>query len=244
MSNEVVNVNFNQLPTVGLSVNSEIFQAVAKSNQFLERIQLYTKGAAIDNGLIAPGRYGVPHSEDSIQDLGNEIDIMPFCCRVKALDMSDRDNIITNYDPLTEVFSSIKERGDTPNSGCMYGPTFLVFERNTGQFYEFFCGTSSTRKEAPKIGAFLPKSPEDAEKLSLALNRRVNSEPESCTLRVKYIKKPTYGWHVPVCSSCSTPLTNLPKMEVIIEEINKFMALKNSEIEKVEEDPNAKKRAR
>jgi hypothetical protein len=244
MSNELVSVNLNQLPTTGLSVNSDIFQAVAKSGSFLDRLQLYTKGAAIDNGLISPGHYGVPRGDDVIQDLGNEIDILPLCCRVKALDMRDRDNIITNYDPTSEAFKVIKELGDQSNSGCMYGPTFLIFERGTGAFYEFFCGTSSTRKEATNIGVYLPKSAEDAEQLSLRLNRPVGIAPEPCTLKVKYVKKPTYGWHVPVCVLCSTPITNLPSTEVIVEEINKFMALKNTEIEKIEEADAPKKRAR
>jgi hypothetical protein len=244
MGNDLAVVNLNQLPTTGLSVTSDIFQAVAKNGSFLERIQLYTKGAAIDNGLIAPGRYGAPRGDDVIQDLGNEIDILPVCCRVKALDMRDRDLIVTNYDPTSEAFKVIKELGDKPNSGCMYGPTFLVFERGSGQFYELFCGTSSTRKEAPKIGAFLPKSAADAEKLSLQFNRPVGTAPEVCTLKVKYIKKPTYGWHVPVCVTCSTPMTNLPPMEVIVEEINKFMALKSTEVEKVEEPVTTTKRAR
>jgi len=245
MSNELIPVDLSQLQNTGLSVTSDIFQAIAKSGSFLERIQLYTKGNAIDNGLIAPGRYGVPRGDDAIQDLGNEIDIIPVCCRVKALNMQDRDNIITNYDPTSETFRKIKEMGDQPNSNCMYGPTFLVFERSTGQFYELFCGTSSTRKEAPKIGAFLPKSPKDAELLSLKYNRPVSAAAEACTLKVKYVKKPTYGWHVPVCIPCSTPFTNLPPVEVVLEEINKFLAMKNTEAEVV--DPNdapLKRRAR
>lgn len=244
MGNELTTVNLSQLPALGVSVVSDVFQNVAKSSTFLERVQLYTKGSAIDNGLIPPGHYGVPHSEESIEDLGSEIDIIPFCCRVKALDMRDRDMIVTNYDPTSEVFRNIRELSTKQNSGCMCGPTLLVLERNTGRFYEFFCGTKSTQKEAAAIGAYLPKSKEDAEKLSKVLNRPVSTNPEPCTLRVKYIKKPTYGWHVPVCVVCSTPFANLPPIEVIVEEINKFMAMKNTEIEKVEAGEAPNKRAR
>lgn len=243
MGNELTTVNLNQLPTVGMSVTSDLFQAIAKNGSFLDRLQLYTKGRAIDSGMIAPGRYGVPRGDDAIQDLGNEIDILPLCMRMKALDMRDRDAIVTNYDPTSDAFKAIKELGDKPNSNCMYGPTFLIFERGSGQFYEFFCGTSSTRMEAPKIGTFLPKSKADAEALTLKHNRPVSTSPEVCTLKVKYIQKPTYGWHVPVCVACSNPLTNLPPMETIVEEINRFMALKNTEIEKAE-DVAPTKRAR
>jgi hypothetical protein len=246
MSNELsVNVNLNELSVVGASVMSEFFQAVAKSGGFLDRIQLYTKGGPIDNGLIAPGHYGVPRGDDIIQDLGHEIDVLPLCCRIKALDMRDRENILSNYDPGSPAFQIIKDLGDINGSKCMYGPTFLLFERGTGQFYELFCGTSSTRKEAAKIGSFLPKTPEDAKFLSQKMNRPVGTAAEPCTLKVKYVKKPTYGWHVPVCVPCSTPFTNLPETRVINEEIAKFMALRSSEIETIEEaDAPMKKRAR
>ena len=36
----------------------------------------------------------------------------------------------------------------------MYGPSFLVFERSTGHFVEFFCGTKSTRGQAKNISSF------------------------------------------------------------------------------------------
>jgi hypothetical protein len=244
MSNELI-VPLSQLPVTGISVVSAMFQDVAKSGSFLDRIQLYTKGAAIDNGLIAPGRYGVPRGDDSIQDLGNEIDIIPICCRLKALDMRDRENIVVNYDSNSETFKIIKALSDQPNSKCMHGPTFLVFERSTGSFYEFFCGTKSTRTESGKIGQFLPKSEADAAILSKQTNRKVSTYAEACTLKVKYIKKSTYGWHVPECKVCSTPIDNLPADEKIVEEMNKFMALKSTEAEAVEEaEAPAKKRAR
>lgn len=246
MSNELVPVNLEQLPVVsgGLDITNVVFADLAKGTEFLDRIQLYTKGQYVDRGLIKPGRYGVPKSDDQIDDLGEEIDIIPFCCRPKALDLRDRDAIVTSYEPESELFQTIKALAGEVNSSCMYGPTFLVFERNTGKFYELFCGTKSMRNEAGKIGLFLQLPPEAAEALQIKTGKPVQPHgPLPCTLRIKYVKKGNWGWHVPVAGQCSTPFTNLPPLDTISAEITRFMEAKSSTIEKVEET-SASKRAR
>jgi hypothetical protein len=232
------------VPALGIDVSSDIFKGLSKSSEYLERLQLFTKGKAIDQGLIAPGRYGVPHSEDNIEDLGAEIDILPLCCRPKALDMRDRDAIVTNYDPTSPEFKEIEEQGKTPNSGCMYGLTFLIFERSSAKCYELFCGTKSMRNECGKIGAFLPISEATAAVLEAKTGKPCKARgPLPCTLKAKYTTKGDWGWHCPVCLACSDPFVNLPPADELTKEIEKFMALANTEIEKVVE-PATKARAR
>lgn len=232
------------VPAVGLDMASNVFLGLSKSSEYLERLQLYTKGKAIDQGLIAPGHYGIPHSDDNIEDLGTEIDILPLVARAKALDMRDKDAIITNYDPTSEQFREIEATGKTANSGCMFGLTFLIFERSTGKFYELFCGTKSMRNECGKIAPFLPLSEATAEALEAKMGKPYKAHgPLPCTLKAKYVTKGDWGWHVPVCLQCSEPFSNLPPIESLTAEIEGFMALKNTEIEKAEET-NTKKRAR
>jgi hypothetical protein len=243
-NNEMVTIGLNQLPATGLNAASDLLSELTKSNEFLTRIQLYTKGGAIDRGLISPGHYGVPDGDESIKDLGVEIDILPLCCRPKALDLRDKDTIVTNYDPSSETFKTVKELSGTQDSGCMYGLTFLVFERSTAQFYELFCGTKSMRTESDKIVCFLPLPKEAAESLEEKKGIKVEPHgPLACTLKAKYVTKRNWGWHVPVCVKCSTPFTNLPPIDRINAEITKFMTAANTEIEKVEAAP-ASKRAR
>jgi hypothetical protein len=215
---------------------------LAKGGEFLDRIQLYTKGRAIDQGLIAPGHYGVPNGDDSIKDLGVEIDILPLCCRPKALDLRDKDAIVTNYDATSETFKTIRELGGLQDSGCMYGLTFLLFERSTGSFFELFCGTKSMRTESTKIANFLPM-PEEAAAI-LEEKKGIHVEPHgplACTLKAKYVTKRNYGWHVPVCVQCSTPFTNLPPLDVLQSEVTKFMSMSDTVLEKVEPTTTAKR---
>jgi|WetSurMetagenome_2_1015567.scaffolds.fasta_scaffold01440_16 hypothetical protein len=242
MSKDLVTVSLNQVPAVGVSVASELVTELTKSGEFLDRIQLYTKGRAIDQGLISPGHYGVPTGDDNILDLGTEIDILPLCCRPKALDLRDRDAIVTNYDPTSEAFKSIEEMAKTQDSGCMYGLSFLIFERGSAKFYELFCGTKSMRTESRKILAFAPLPEEGAAQIEK--NSGVHVDPHGpipCTLKAKYVTKRNWGWHVPVCVQCSTPFTNLPTIERINSEVEKFMNLANTEIEKAEATPASKR---
>jgi len=242
MKSSLVTVNLENLPAVGYNAASDLLSDLTKSNEYLNRVQLYTKGAAIDKGLIPPGHYGVPDGDDNIKGLGVEIDILPLCCRPKALDLRDKDTIVTNYDPTSDTFKTIKELGSTQNSGCMYGLTFLIFERSTGQFYELFCGTKSMRTESNKIADFLSLTEKDA--AYLEEKKGIHTDPHGplpCTLKAKYVTKHNYGWHVPVCVKCSTPFSNLPPIDRIQAEVEKFMGLKNTEIEKVEETSTPKR---
>lgn len=242
MSNELMNLNLNQLPSLGLSPMDDLVRGLTKSNAFIERIQLYTKGAAVDQHKILSGHYGIPRGDD-IEDLGLSIDIIPLVMRPKALDMRDRDVPVCIYERDSVAFKEIEEMAQESDSGCMVGLTFLVFERSTGKFYEFFCGNKSMRNEAQKIVNYLALTAAAAEQLTLRLGRQIDPRPaKQCTLNVKYVTKGKWGWHVPVCVDCSTPFTNFPPADVARAEMEKFANTKSTTTEKVEAPTN--KRAR
>jgi len=234
MSKDLIPFNADQLPSVELATNDEL-KTLTQGTDFLQRIQLVTKGKFVDTGKINPGRYGVPQTGgEEIIDLGAEIDILPLVVRAKALDMRDRDAIIAVYDMNLPEFERIKTLAAESNSGCMWGPSFLILERNTGIFYEFFMGNKSARQESGKLTPFLPISKEKAE--------AIGEEPHGpipCTLKNRYIQRPTYGWHVPVVTKCSEPFTNLPPLDQIRKEVAKFAATKDNGIERVNDDEEA-----
>ena len=41
----------------------EQFLSLAKSSAFIGRLQLFTKGNAVNRRLVAPGEYGIPEGE-------------------------------------------------------------------------------------------------------------------------------------------------------------------------------------
>ena len=224
MSNELAS-----LTSLPVSAALTSLRENKNTTEFLRRVQLVTKGKYVDKGKIAPGHYGVPGSEDEIQDLGESIDVLAFAVRDKALDTTE-DPPLAVYDANDAVYQDIEERAGQKDSGCMFGPSFLLFERNTGQFFEFFCGNKSARMEAGKFSPFLPVSEAQAEQFGVEAQG-----PQPLTLRAKYIERPRYSWHAPQVTKCSTPFNNLPEIEVIVTEINKFLNPKVDGAEIVEE---------
>jgi hypothetical protein len=197
---------------------------VAKGSDFLPRIQLVTKGKYVDTGKIGAGHWGVPlPGGEEIKDLSDKIDIIPLCYRPKALDVSDREAIVSVYDVNDPEFQRIKNA--PKNTGCMWGPSFLVMERATGKLYELFFGNKSGRSEAGKLKPFLP-------------NKENKGKPSAASVGIRYKKTPDYGWHVPVITKCSEPFdpANVAFTEAqLSQEIEKFLNPEKG-VEKVDEE--------
>lgn len=244
MSNELVPFDpsiLNQLPATSMG-SDETFDEISKGADFLGRLQLFGRGKYIDKGLIRPGRWGVPESADDVIDLGAEVDVLPLARRPKALDMNDKPPISV-YDETSDEFKRIRAQSEVKNSGCQFGPSFLVIERTTGRFLELFLGAPTHRPEAKKIYPNLPVTEADIERLKAAGKDVTGLEPHGplpITLASKYIQK-EFSWYVPVVRPCSTPFAKLPPMEKIVEEIRKFLSQKS---EVVDDVPDTKRRAR
>lgn len=231
MANELAPFKVS-LPTVSEDQLNTLDE-VAKGSEFLMRIQLVTKGRYVDQGKIKPGHWGVPQTGgEDIEDLGESIDIIPFCYRPKALDVSDTEAIISVYDVNDPEFQRIKNA--PKNSGCMWGPSFLVLERGTGKLYELFFGNKSGRNEAGKLKPFLPT--EDN-----------GGNPSPARLNIRYKQTKEYGWHVPVITKCSEPFDpEAVKVtpEQVQKEIEKFLNPDSGTETASEEEAQNQSRAR
>ncbi|MHC4299389.1 MAG: hypothetical protein ACYS7Y_19100 [Planctomycetota bacterium] len=236
MANELVPFKLNTLPAVP-EEQLKALDEVAKGADFLPRIQLVTKGKYVDTGKIPPGRWGVPQAGgEEIENLGEKIDVIPLGFRPKAVDMSDKDAVVTVYDTKDPEFARIKNtpKGKDGMSGCMWGPSFIVLERSTGQLYELFFCNASGRNEAGKLKPFLPTAANGG-----AL--------KPASLGIRYIKKPEYGWHVPVITKCSEPFDPAAirvTPEQMEKEIEKFLNPEKGAEKVSEEEASAQKRAR
>jgi hypothetical protein len=233
-------VDLTQLPATQRGDDSG-FEELSKGGDFLARLQLFSKGAAINKSLISPGHWGVPEGDDDVTDLGITVDLLSLARRPKALDMSDKDAIVVNFDMKSDEFKRIAEASEGKDSGCMYGPSFLVVERSTGRFLEWFCGTKSTRSEAKKIYPYLPLTEQDiaARKLEASPHG-----PQPFTMKIKLVERKRFSWHVPVVVKCSTPFAALPDTKKIIMEIERFINPPDPQVEKVTPKEGEKRRAR
>jgi hypothetical protein len=236
----LIPASFDQLPATQIG-SSEEFDDLAKGGDFLARLQLCSKDKYVVSGLIQAGHWGIPESADEIVDLGKSIDVIPLARRPKAVDLNDKDAIITSYDVESSEFKRIRAKAGTQNSKCMFGPSFLLYERSTGRFLEFFCGSKSTRAEAKKVYPFLAHTAEDI------AARDLNIDPHGAlpfTLNNKLVEKKDWRWHAPIVVACSTPFTNSPPRANIIREVERFLNPSTSELKKVEENAENSGRAR
>lgn len=219
-TNAMFSVDLSNLPPYQTG-DDAIYDFMDQIAACLPRLQLYTKGMAINRRLIKSGHYGIPESADEITDLGPSIDVLVLARRPKAVDMSYSEAIITSFDPESAEFRRIAAKALEKESNCMYGPSFLVIERNNLQRpLEFFCGTKGSRAEAKKIYKFLALSAQQIE--ARGLKDEKPHGPLAMTLTARLVKEGKYSWHVPVSNKCTTPFTELAD-EKIGDAIKKFI---------------------
>lgn len=180
---------------------------------YLQRLQLFSsKSDACTEGKIGIGRWGLVN-DSAITDLGSEVDLVVLAYRAKALSI-DGDTIITDYDAQSETFAAIREKSFEKDSGCMYGPEFLVYVPSVSVFATYFASSKTARREAKTIRPLI----------GLA-----------ATFKSRLIEKGRWKWHGPVVLPCSTPM-DFPDMEIIVKQIEKFKNPPKNEVEVAEED--------
>ncbi len=199
---------------------AEIKQSSTTSGDFKRRLQLFSKGSLVDQGLIHGGEYGIPEGE-SVENLGKAVDVFILAVRQKAMDVSDTNAITTSFDETSALYADIVDRSSGQDSGCMYGPEFLVVERKSGEILTFFCGTKSQRRAAAVI---------------------IGNVQKPVTLSAKFIKKPKYSWFVTETTACKASFDKMPSMDVLNAEITKFLEEKGSDV--VVEDAKTPARSR
>ncbi len=227
MSNEVATVDLpvslKELNAGNALATDKMFGEIAKGASYLCRLQLFTAGSKeCKAGRFAMNHYGYVISKEKITDLGKTVDIFPLSWRPKALQILPTGDILSKYDPTDPEFKRIAETSEQPNSGCMYGPEFLVWVPAIKQFASFFMSSKSMRIEAPNL----------KEKLD---------EERAATLDSVFVETKKYSWQTPVVKPCSTPF-EVPDAETIIAAVTKFKNPPKDEIEAAEPAETARPR--
>ena len=103
----------------------------------------------------------------------------------------------------------------------MFGPEFLVYLPAAKEFATLFCGSKSSRREAPALNALLTKP---------------------ATLKSRLAETKKHKWQTMAITNCSTPfdLPDLEKLKAVVEKFNNPPA---TTVE-VAEEPEGEERAR
>lgn len=237
MSNETsIATQETKLP-VTRTGGRKLFKRVAKGNNFLPFLQLFSKQKAVSKRLIPPGEYGVVVSDEEVTSYGETIDVMIFAVRAKAVDTSGKKAII-NFDDESEIFKTIMEKSFIKQADnktpYKFGLTFLTWVRGYG-FHEYFCRTKTSRAEAAKLEPYMAVSADEVEEAFAEDIELEEQDAQPITLGARFKEADDFSWHIMTVSPCSQPFKDLPPQEEINEAVVKFISQKSSEVELADE---------
>ncbi len=200
--------------------DEKAFDAVTTTGNYLPRLQLMTSNSKpCKSGVFPINNYAVVTGE-KFDDVGKEVDVLVIAWRPKAIEMGEV--IINAYDPNTDEFKRIQAQSEVKDSGCMYGPEYLLWVPSKKKFVTFMMGSKSARREAPALNALLRKA---------------------ATLKSKHIETAKYDWYAPLVAECNTPF-DMPDMADLKVELDKFNNPPATDVEKAPEAPAEGQRAR
>ncbi len=184
---------------------------VANNQDYFPRIKLCQGNAkeVLKEFVAKGGNYALVKGKDDIEDLGNSIDLVLCSGRPKA--MRTGDQIITIFEEDAEEFKKIMASSKTKDSGCFYGPEYLVYIPAAQTFATLFLNNPTMRREAGAVHSRLK---------------------QAATLSSHLIENEDYSWFGPKCGDCSSPL-ELPDLDEIRATVDKFETEKSSQIETV-----------
>lgn len=199
----------NNLPQ---KYNDSDFDSVARSGNYLPRLQLMTANSKqCKSGDFPINSYALVNG-DSFIDLGKTIDIGIICWRPKAIDMGG-EQVVASYNIQNDLFRSIQAKSEIQNSMCMAGPEFLVWIPNHG-YATFFMGSKSAKRESQNIKSLIGKT---------------------ATLTSKYAENSKGNWYHPTGKPCSAMIDSPTDLEEFNKVVEAFNNPPESEIEKVED---------
>jgi len=173
--------------------------------------------------LVKDGQFPMNHyaivRDQNYADVGEEVDVLLIEWRPKAIEIDEQ--ILAVYDPDDPEFQRIQEQSLQKDTGCMYGPEFLVWIPKAEEFATFFMGSKSARRDAASVRALLRKAG---------------------TLKSKKISTTKYTWYSPIIEKCASAF-DIPSEAIIQEQWEKFTNPPASEVEKAPAD-KGNKRAR
>jgi len=197
--------------------DDEAFDSVA-AGEYMARVQLMTSNSRpCKDGEFPVNHYALIKGKSNI-DLSAEVNCLVIAWRPKALRMGDE--FMAVFDVKSPEFAKIEQESGESDSGCMYGPEFLLYIPSEKEFATFFMGSKSARNESPNLKALIGKA---------------------AVLGAQKISNKKYSWVAPQVVPCTTPF-DIPDIEEIKEVAEKFNNPPEPSVETV--DNAATERAR
>ena len=172
---------------------------------FMPRVSLMagTSGMVME-GKMSVGKFCFLRTGDDYVDLGDSFNFIPISYRFAAMRFAGADSKMEiYYNPQSPEFLQIKEESEGPDSGCNYGPQFLIWVPTVKDFATYHFGSKSARPIARDAGRLLN---------------------QNATMKAKLVQgkqTPPKKWHVPQIFPCSMQL-ELPDIATATAVAEKF----------------------
>ena len=173
--------------------------------------------AAVKAEKIPIAHYGI-FSGDDVVDAGKEVDSLVLAWQPKAVRISD-DGVDSFTNPNHPEFKKIVAESAEKDSGCMFGPEFLLWLYDEKKFVAYLMGSKTARKVCPDMKQLVGRA---------------------ATLKAKLIETAKYSWHGPVIVPCSSPPSVIPSDDEITAAATKFQQQPDSDTETVDKEERAR----
>lgn len=232
MSNEIAKSDNGSTDLVVVQAyNDDDFGSVSSSNKYLGRIMLFGGNSGdAKEGKINIGHFGLVNAK-VLTDLGKEFDCLPIVWRPKAMDIGG-ESIINVHDRNSNEFKRIQEQSEVKDSGCMFGPEFLIWIPSVTKFATFFASSKTSRRSAPNL--------RERCVVNNSADPSKNHGPLPTTFKSVFIKTAKFSWHGPDFFPCSTPFA-LPTNEAQAEEVERFNNPPKEDVERVAPEASTKR---
>lgn len=211
--------------------SAEDLLAMTGGSEYLPRLQVVgLNSELVGEKKAVAGNLICIWTKDRIRDLALEQDVLFVTMRPKALRIDKAQNAITEiFDRNSDEFKKIQADSMLKDSGCMFGLEFLVYIPSINEFAGFFCGSKTSRREAPAILDLMTKGHDG--------DNRPMYGAAMITIKSHFIPRAQgrqYAWYAFKAIKCSTPPATLPDDEDLKEHVERFNNPPVSKIEKVE----------
>lgn len=198
--NALIPVSEFQVPA---HVDKKAFAEVAGGGDYFPRIQLMgNQSKLVQDEKMKKGEYALIERKDSFLNLGDSVDCLVIAWLPKALEISGEE-IKAVYDHTDSEFQRIKKASATPNSGCMFGPEFLLYIPSVQKYATFHMASASARNEAGNL---------------------VDLIGQAATISSRKASNKKFQWMVPVVVPCSSiQAGDVPDLTELKEKANKFL---------------------
>ena len=205
-------------------------ESLTRTSEFLPQLRIYGgESDIVKEGKFPIGHFGLYFSADKIVDLGEQFDSLvvdwrPRACIVAGdapINFYGRYSEETQAWEYSEAFVKTKDSAMSKTKGYLVGLEYLLWIPSIERYALFLMGSPTLRRESANVKALIRNA---------------------ATLKIKLIKTVKFTWHGCVAFACTTPF-NVPDMDKVQLEINKFREPQDSQVE-IDKDSGGEGRAR